>query len=85
MRTAAPSTGERKLTPSSSMRRKRRQAEHLKAARIGQDRALPAHEAVQAVAMQADDLGTGPQHQVKGIAEHDLGTERLELLRASSP
>ena len=47
-----------------------RQAEHLEAAGVGEDRARPVHEAVQA-AVRADHLGPGTQHQVKGVAEHD--------------
>ena len=43
--------------------------------RVGQDRAVPAHEAVQA-AEPRDALGAGPQHQVIGVAEHDVGAGR---------
>ncbi len=50
----------------------RPQAEHLKPAGIREDGTGPAHEAVQA-AMGADDIGARPQHQVKGIAEDDVG------------
>jgi len=51
----------------------RRQAEYLKTARIGQDRSVPVHEAVQATVL-FDDGRAGPQHQVKGITENDFGT-----------
>ncbi len=51
---------------------------HLKTARIGQDRPLPVHEIVQ-IAMRPDDLGAGPQPQVEGVAENDLGAQALQL------
>jgi hypothetical protein len=38
------------------------------------------HEIVQ-VAVPADDLGAGPQHQVEGIAENDLRAALDEFLR----
>ena len=49
------------------------QRENLEATRIRQDRATPVHEFVQP-AVLADDRRAGPQHQVEGIAEDDLGT-----------
>ena len=49
-----------------------RQRHHLEAAGIGEDRARPVHEGVQA-AQRGDALGAGAQHQMVGIAEHDLG------------
>ncbi len=48
-----------------------RQTEHLEAAAVGEDRAVPVHEPVEAPGA-ADELGTGTQHQVKGVGEHDL-------------
>ena len=70
--TMAPSRCERKVTPCSSSLRKRRQRHHLEAAGIGQDRQRPVHERVQA-AERGDALGARPQHQMVGVAEHDLG------------
>ncbi len=49
----------------------RGEAHDLEAARVGEDRAAPAHEGVQA-AEARDALGAGPQHQVVGVAEHDV-------------
>ena len=49
-----------------------RQAEDLKAAAVGQNRAVPAHELVQS-AQSADQLVAGPQGQMVGVAEHHLG------------
>ena len=49
-----------------------RQRHHLKAAGIGQHRTAPAGEFLQA-AERCDALRTGPQHQMVGIAEHDIG------------
>ena len=56
-----------------------RQAHHLEAAAIGQDRAVPAHELMQATEPR-DALRAGPQHQVIGIAEQDVGAGFLHLL-----
>ena len=53
---------------------------HLEAAGIGQDRPRPVHELMQA-AERCDALGAGPQHQVIGVGEHDIGAERLHRLR----
>ena len=39
----------------------------------------PVHEMVQSTVL-GDDLDPGAQHQVEGIAEHDLGAEPLEFL-----
>src|SRR6185503_6030602 len=66
------------------------EAEDLEAARVGEDGAAPAHEAVQP-GMLCDDLDPGAQPQMKGVAEHDLragGGElfgRHRLYRAVSP
>ena len=57
-----------------------RQREHLEAAGVGQDRPVPAGEAVQA-AVRLDDLKSRPQEQVEGIAEDDLRAKRLDLRR----
>lgn len=56
-----------------------REAEHLEAARVREDRPLPVHEAVQ-VAVRGNHLRARPQHQVEGVAEHDLRTDAHELL-----
>ena len=48
------------------------QRHDLEAAGVGEDRPLPAHEAVQA-AEPRHPLGAGPQHQVVGVAEDDVG------------
>ena len=53
-----PSIGERNRTPSSVILRRLAQAEHLEAAGVGEDRALPVHEAVQP-AVRAHDLVPG--------------------------
>ncbi len=58
----------------------RAEAEHLETARVGQDRAVPVHEFMQA-AMPADDVGARPQHEVEGVAEDDLRTGAAHLLR----
>ena len=57
-----------------------RQRHHLEAAGIGQDRLAPVHEAVQA-AERGDALRPRPQHQVVGVAEHDLGAGFRHRLR----
>jgi len=59
------------------------QAVNLKTAGIGQDRFIPVHEIMQ-VAMLADNLCAGPQHQVKGIAQYDLGTDVGQFFRCHS-
>ena len=53
---------------------------HLEAARIGQDRARPVHELVQP-AQRRHALGARPQHQVEGVAEHDLRAGLGDRLR----
>ena len=55
------------------------QAEELKAAAVGQDRAVPAHEAVQP-AERGDDLFAGPQREMIGVAQHHLRAGGAELL-----
>ena len=51
------------------------QREDLEAAGVGQDRPVPAHEAVQAAEL-GDQLVAGPEVQVVGVAEQDLRPER---------
>ena len=58
----------------------RAQREHLEAAGVGQDRPIPAHEAVQA-AVLADHVQPWPQPQMEGVAEHDLGADLVQLAR----
>jgi hypothetical protein len=55
-----------------------REREDLEAARVGEDRPVPAREAMQA-AVRFDDLQAGAQVQVEGVAEDDLGAERADL------
>ncbi len=49
-----------------------RQRHHLEAAGVRQHRPVPAGEFLQA-AQRCDPLGAGPQHQMIGVAEHDIG------------
>jgi hypothetical protein len=56
------------------------QREDLEAAGVGQDRPVPPHEAVQA-AQLVDQVGARAEMQVVRVAEQDLGSESLELLR----
>ena len=57
------------------------EAVDLEAARVGEERAVPGHEPVQA-AERPDQLVSGPQHQVVGVAEEDLRPERAEVVLA---
>ena len=57
----------------------RTEAEHLEAARIGQQRRIPSHEAVQA-AVLLDHVDPRAQPQVESVAEDDLGAGRGHLL-----
>ena len=68
------------MTPSASSLRSFGQRHDLEAAGVGQDRAGPVHEAVQA-AEPRDALGAGPQHQVVGVAEHDAGAGGAHRVR----
>src|SRR5690606_34001977 len=52
------------------------QRKNLKPARVGQHRTVPVHEAVDAAEF-FKHLGTGPQEQVIGIGEQDVGTGGL--------
>ena len=54
------------------------EAEHLKAAGIGEDRPGPGHEIVQA-AQAANQLVARPQVKMVGIAENDLRVELFEI------
>ena len=54
------------------------EAKYLKAARIGQYRSLPLGEIVQ-IAVRGNHLGTGAQHQVKGVAKNNLGTDLTDI------
>ncbi|KSV69744.1 hypothetical protein N185_27280 [Sinorhizobium sp. GW3] len=58
---------------------KARQRHDLEAARIRQDRALPADQAMQ-TAEPRDAFGAWAQHQVVGIAENDVGAKILHLV-----
>ena len=49
-----------------------REREHLETAGIGEDRPVPAREAVQA-AVRLDDLEAGPQVEMERVAEDDVG------------
>ena len=56
------------------------QREHLETTGVGQDRSIPAAEAVQP-AVVGDDVQAGAQVQVEGVAEDDLGAQRPHLVR----
>ena len=53
------------------------QAEYLESARVGEDRALPRHKAVQST-QPAYDVYTGPQVEVVGISEQNLDVQLVE-------
>ena len=53
------------------------QREDLKAAGVGEDRAVPGHEAVQP-AHFSDGFDTGPQIKVIGISEQDLDAQLFQ-------
>ncbi len=59
---------------------KGREGHHLEAAGIGEDRPVPLHETMQA-AEAGHPLGTGAQHQMVGVAQHDVGAELADLAR----
>jgi hypothetical protein len=67
-RTVAPSITDWNVTPSSSICVTSREAEHLVAAGVGQDRPVPAHHAVQA-AERAHGLLARAQVQVVRVRE----------------
>ena len=52
----------------------------LEAAGIGEDRAVPVHEAMQA-AVRANGFDAGPEHKMEGITENNLGAGFGDLLR----
>ena len=56
-----------------------RQRHDLKAAAIGEDGPVPAHEVVQA-AKARDALRPGAQHQMIGVGEHDVGAGGFHLV-----
>ena len=56
------------------------QREDLEAARVGEDRPVPGHEAVQPAEL-GDQLVAGPEVQVVRVAEHDLRARARELAR----
>jgi hypothetical protein len=80
----SPLIGEENFTPSSVILRSSPSENTWKAAGVGQDRPVPAHEAC-AGRHARDDLQPGPQPQVKGVAEADLGADVVEARAASSP
>src|SRR4029079_2027135 len=57
----------------------RRQAEHLVAAAVGQDRPVPSDKPVKAAA-SCDQIVAGTKKKVIGVAENDLGTGRADVL-----
>ena len=57
-----------------------RQAEDLEAAGVGEDGAVPVHEAVQA-AQLGDGLHPGPEIEVVHVAQDDAGPHGPQLLR----
>jgi hypothetical protein len=52
--------------------------EDLEAARVGDDRPLPAHEPVEP-SEPGDPLGPRRQHQVEGVAQHELVAQLGDL------
>ena len=56
----------------------RTEGKDLETAGVGEDRPIPAHEAVQA-AMRSDDFEPGAQPEVEGVAEADLRSRRGQV------
>ena len=56
------------------------QRKSLVAAAIGENRALPVHELVKAPKL-ANELMTGPEVEVVGVAKNDLGTQFFKIFR----
>jgi hypothetical protein len=56
-----------------------REAEHLEAAGVGEDRPVPAHEAMQSAELTHEAVPR-PQKQVIGVGEHDLGAGGAEVV-----
>ena len=54
-------------------------AEHLKSAAVGQDRAVPAGKLVQAAHI-GNDLITGTQVEMIGVAQHDLCADLFQIM-----
>ena len=52
--------------------------EDLEAARVGQDRAVPVHEGVQAAHL-GDQLVAGPQVEVVGVGQHQARAQFVQL------
>ena len=73
-----------KATPASRDLAQLGEAHDLEAAGVREDRAVPAHEAVQA-AEPGDALGAGPQHQVVGVGEHDVDAAGAQLVGGRRP
>ena len=82
--TSRPSMCERKTALLLGDLRPLGEAEELEAAAVGEDRAVPAHEAVQA-AERRDDLFARPQGQVIGVGQHHLRAGGAELVDAPGP
>ena len=59
------------------------QRHDLKAAAVGQDRPVPADELVQAAEL-CHFLRTGPQHQMIGVAQNDIGARLFHLVEVES-
>ena len=77
-RCAEPSRCDRKRAPVLVDRAPRGEAEHLIAAAVGEDRPRPADERVKAAAPR-DQIVAGPQVQVIGVAQENLGAELFEI------
>ncbi len=77
-RSAAPSICDWKVDALLGQFPQFRQRHHLKPAAIGQDRMRPAGEFMQA-AKPRHALGAGPQHQVVGVAQDDVGADATHL------
>ena len=56
------------------------EAEDLKSARVGEDRAVPAHEAVQPAEL-LHDVVARPEKEMIGVGEDDLGAGLAEIVR----
>ena len=76
----SPLTGDWNATPRSLTLRVGAERPDLEAAAVGEDRARPAFEAVQA-AEAGEHVEPGAQPQVEGVAEEDLRAHRLEGIR----
>jgi hypothetical protein len=54
--------------------------EHLKPTRVGEQRSVPSHEAMQSAELR-DDALSRPDVQVIGVREHQLGARGPQILR----